>query len=158
MIKVDKEKFTKEIKTIIKELDDEISCYTSVDISWYDRYRDDSYIYLLKDDKKVIGYIYGTFITESLYNSFINGKILSDFQIDKKLYVDVSDYIYLSSIVIKEEYRNNKYGSLLQEKFLEDNKDKKIVILTVSESGYNLAKKYFKLYKKIDKTHTIFIN
>ena len=158
MIKVDKEKFTKEIKTIIKELDDEISYYTSVDISWYDRYKDDSYIYLLKDDKKVIGYIYGTFISESLYNSFINGKILSDFQIDKKLYVDVSDYIYLSSIVIKEEYRNNKYGSLLQEKFLEDNKDKKIVILTVSNSGYNLAKKYFKLYKKIDDIHSIFIN
>ena len=47
MIKVDKEKFTKEIKTIIKELDDEISYYTTVDISWYDRYKDDSYIYLL---------------------------------------------------------------------------------------------------------------
>lgn len=33
MIKVDKVRFTKEIKIIIKELDDEISYYTNVDIS-----------------------------------------------------------------------------------------------------------------------------
>ena len=52
------EKFTKEIKSIIKNLDDEISYYTNVDISWYDRYSDNSYIYLLKDDDKIVGYIY----------------------------------------------------------------------------------------------------
>lgn len=58
MIKIDKIKFTKEIKSIIKNLDDEISYYTNVDISWYDRYSDNSYIYLLKDDDKIVGYIY----------------------------------------------------------------------------------------------------
>ena len=61
-------KITKEIKSIIKNLDDEISYYTNVDISWYDRYSDNSYIYLLKDDDKIVGYIYGAFITEKLYN------------------------------------------------------------------------------------------
>ena len=58
MIKIDKIKFTKEIKSIIKNLDDDISYYTNVDISWYDRYSDNSYIYLLKDDDKIVGYIY----------------------------------------------------------------------------------------------------
>ena len=47
---------------------------------------------------------------------------------------------------------------MLQEKFLKDNKDKKIVVLTVSTSGYNLANKYFKLLKQIDDNHNIFIN
>ena len=62
MIKVEKTKFTKEIKKIIKSLDDEISCYTNVDISWYDRYSSDSYIYLLKDNENIVGYLYGAFI------------------------------------------------------------------------------------------------
>lgn len=158
MIKVDKVKFTKEIKRIIKNLDDEISYYTNVDISWYNRYSDNSYVYLLKDNDKIVGYLYGTFITEKLYNLFINGKIINDYLIDKEEFLQSSDYIYLTSIVIKDEYRNKHYGSLLQEKFLKDNKDKKIVVLTISNSGYNLANKYFELYRQIDENHTIFIS
>ena len=127
MIKIDKIKFTKEIKSIIKNLDDEISYYTNVDISWYDRYSDNSYI-------------------------------INDYLINKEEFVEKSDYIYLTSIVITDKYRNKHYGSLLQEKFLKDNKDKKIVVLTVSTSGYNLANKYFKLLKQIDDNHNIFIN
>lgn len=158
MIKVDKVKFTKEIKRIIKNLDDEISYYTSVDVSWYDRYSDNSYIYLLKDDDKIVGYIYGSFITEKLYNSLLNGEIINDYLINKEEFVENSDYIYLTSIVVNEEYRNKHYGSLLQEKFLKDNKDKNIVALSVSNSGYNLANKYFKLYRQIDDSHTIFVS
>ena len=107
MIKIDKIKFTKEIKSIIKNLDDEISYYTNVDISWYDRYSDNSYIYLLKDDDKFVGYLYGAFITEKLYNSFINGEIINDYLIDKEEFVEKSNYIYLTSIVVKDEYRKN---------------------------------------------------
>lgn len=158
MITVDKVKFTKEIKKKIKSLDDEIDSYTSVDLSWYDRYSDDSYVYLLKDDKKIIGYLYGAFITKKLYNSFVDGKIISDCLIDEKEFVENSNYVYLSSIVIKEEYRNKNYGSLLQESFLKDNKEKRIVLLTISNSGYSLANKYFKLHKEIDDVHTIFVN
>ena len=158
MIKIDKVKFTKDIKKKIKSLDDEIDSYVNVDISWYDRYSDDSYIYLLKDGMRIVGYIYGTFITEKLYNSFINGEIISDYLINKEEYVKNSDYIYLTSVVIKEKYRNNHYGSLLQERVLMDNKGKKFVLLTISNSGYNLACKYFKLYKKLDDNHTIFVN
>ena len=84
MIKIDKIKFTKEIKSIIKNLDDEISYYTNVDISWYDRYSDNSYIYLLKDDDKIVGSIYGAFITEKLYNLLINGEIINDYLINKE--------------------------------------------------------------------------
>lgn len=84
MIKIYKIKFTKEIKSIIKNLDDEISYYTNVDISWYDRYSDNSYIYLLKDDDKIVGYIYGAFITEKLYNLLINGEIINDYLINKE--------------------------------------------------------------------------
>ena len=158
MIKVDKVKFTKDIKKIIKALDDEIDCYTNVDISWYDRYSDDSYIYLLKDDDEVVGYVYGAGITEKLYNSFLNGEITNDYLIDEKEYIKDSNYIYPASIVIKENYRGNKYTSLLCDSFLKDNKDKKMVILTVSDAGYHLAKKYFKFYKKLDNSHNIFIN
>lgn len=158
MIKIDKVKFTKEIKRIIKNLDDEISYYTNVNISWYDRYSDNSYIYLLKDDNKIVGYLYGAFITKKLYNSFINGEIINDYLIDNEEFISNSDYIYLTSIVVKNEYRNNHYGSLLQEKFLKDNKDKKIVVLTVSNSGYALANKYFKLLRQIDDNHNIFVS
>lgn len=158
MIKVDKVRFTKEIKRIIKNLDDEISYYTNVDISWYDRYSDDSYIYLLKDDDKIVGYIYGACITEKLYNSLLNGEITNDYLINKEEFVENSDYVYLTSIVVKDKYRNKHYGSLLQEKFLKENRDKNIVVLTVSNSGYNLVNKYFKLHKQIDKSHTIFVS
>ena len=158
MIRVEKVKFTKDIKKIVKSLDDEISYYTNVDISWYDRYSDDSYIYLLKDDEEVIGYIYGACITENLYNSFLNGKITNDYIIDENEYVKESNYIYPASIVIKEGYRGNKYSSLLVNAFLKENNDKKMVVLTVSDAGYHLANKYFKFYKKIDDTHNIFIN
>lgn len=103
-------------------------------------------------------YIYGAFITEKLYNLLINGEIINDYLINKEEFVEKSDYIYLTSIVITDKYRNKHYGSLLQEKFLKDNKDKKIVVLTVSTSGYNLANKYFKLLKQIDDNHNIFIN
>ena len=158
MIKVDKVRFTKEIKIIIKELDDEISYYTNVDISWYDRYSDNSYIYLLKDDDKFVGYLYGAFITEKLYNSFINGEIINDYLIDKEEFVEKSNYIYLTSIVVKDEYRKKHYGSSLQEAFLKDNRGKKIVLLTVSISGYTLANKYFRLIRQIDDKHNIFVN
>lgn len=158
MIKIDKVKFTKEIKKIVKSLDDEISFFTNVDISWYDRYSSESYIYLLKDDEEIVGYLYGAYITKKLYDSFLNGEIINDYLIDKKEFINNSNYIYITSIVIKEKYRNKKYGSLLNEMFLNDNNDKKIVVLTVSELGFKLFKKYFKLYKKIDETKNIFIN
>ena len=158
MIKIDKVKFTKEIKKIVKSLDDEISFFTNVDISWYDRYSSESYIYLLKDDEKIVGYLYGAYITKKLYDLFLKGEIINDYLIDKKEFINNSNYIYITSIVIKEKYRNKKYGSLLNEMFLNDNNDKKIVVLTVSELGFKLFKKYFKLYKKIDETKNIFIN
>ena len=158
MIKVVKEKFTKGIKKNIKYLDDTISYYTNVDISWYDRYSCDSYIYLLKDGADIVGYLYGAFITEGLYNSLINGEIIHDYTINKEEFIENSHYIYLTSIVIKDEYRNKHYGSLLLEKFLNDLQDEKVVVLTISKSGYNLVNKYFKLHRKIDDIHTIFIN
>lgn len=117
MIKIYKEKFTKEIKNLIKKIDDGISYYTNVDVSWYDRYSDNSYIYLLNDADKIVGYLYGAFITEKLYNSFINGEITNNYLINKEEFIESSDYIYLTSIVVKDKYRNKHYGSLLQEKF-----------------------------------------
>ena len=158
MIKIDKVKYTKDIKKIVKSLDDEISFFSCVDISWYDRYSSESYIYLLKDDEIVVGYLYGAYITEKLYNLFLNGEIINDYLIDEKEFINNSDYIYVASIVVKEKYRNKKYGSLLSEMFLNDNNDKKIVALTISKLGFKLFKKYFKLYKNIDEKHNIFIN
>ena len=158
MIKIDKVKYTKDIKKIVKSLDDEISFFTCVDISWYDRYSSESYIYLLKDDEDIVGYLHGSYITKKLYDSFLNGEIINDYLIDKKEYLNNSNYIYIDSVVIKEKYRNKKYGSLLSEMFLNDNNDKKIVALTISKLGFKLFKKYFKLYKNIDEKHNIFIN
>ena len=66
MIKIDKVKYTKDIKKIVKSLDDEISFFTCVDISWYDRYSSESYIYLLKDDEEIVGYLHGSYITKKL--------------------------------------------------------------------------------------------
>ena len=71
MIKIDKIKFTKEIKSIIKNLDDEISYYTNVDISWYDRYSDNSYIYLLKDDDK-FAIVFGIVLSYVSFNNIVS--------------------------------------------------------------------------------------
>lgn len=86
---------------------------------------------MLKDEDNVVGYIYGAYISLKLYNLLINGDIISDCLIDEKEYIDDSNYMYIASIVIKKEYCNNNYSFLLHKDFLKDNKDKKIVLLTV---------------------------
>ena len=79
-------------------------------------------------------------------------------QAESEEFVEKSNYIYLTSIVVKDEYRKKHYGSSLQEAFLKDNRGKKIVLLTVSMSGYTLANKYFRLIRQIDDKHNIFVN
>ena len=151
-------KFTSNIKKKIKELDD--TYYSNkVDLSWYNRYFDNSDIYLLVDKLgNIVGYLYGAFITEELYKDILNGKVKSDFDISPDSFVEESLYIYLASSLIDKSYRGLGYGKLLMESFLLDNNKKNIVVLATSLDGYRLLSKYLKVVLKIDSSRFIFSN
>lgn len=157
-MKIIKAKFDKDIKKKIKELDDTFNSYETVDISWYDRYSDDSDIYLLVDNNLIVGYVCACPITKELYNQFINGQISNDYEIDSKHFLKKSDYYYIPSILIKDSYRNKGYGQKLVKLLYDDINNKKIVALSITKEGFKLCQKYLTLIKKLDNEKYIFIN
>lgn len=155
-MKIIRSRFDKKLKRIIKKLDDSCDIYQCVDISWYDRYYDESYIYLLVNETEIVGYAYASPITKDLYDKFNNGKIINDYEISPKHFLRESSYYYISSILMKKEYRNKGYGKKLLESLLNDLYNKTIIVMTISNEGYFLCKNYFELVKKINSEKYVF--
>lgn len=155
-MKIIRSRFNKKLKEIVKKLDDSYNKYQCVDISWYDRYYDESYIYLLVNKTEIVGYVYASPITKNLYDKFNNCEITNDYEISPKHFLRESSYYYISSILIKKEYKNRGYGKKLLESLLQDLYNKNVIVMTISNEGYNLCNKYFEFVKKINDEKYIF--
>jgi len=141
----------------IEKIDDDF--YTNVipSIEWYlERYNEKHYAYCLFDNNDMVGYIVSVPIKKELYVALVSGVLLNDFHINPEMFVTESNYNYIVSCVIKEEYRNKKYGKLLMETLLNDLKNCYACCLTISKEGYNLANKYLKLTKKLNDDVSVF--
>ena len=76
-MKIIRRKFNKNLKKLIKNLDDLCDKYQSVEIDWYDRFSEESYIYLLMHEAEIVGYAYASPITKKLYDQLEQQAILT---------------------------------------------------------------------------------
>lgn len=127
------------------------------DLNWYKkRYNKDNIAFCLYDDSKMIGYIVATGVKKELYYSFKNGKYDNDYYIDHNMFDNNSEYKYLSSVNILEEYRNQGYGTILLNTILDYYKYYNIIAITISDGGYKLLSKMLKCINAIDSNVFVF--
>lgn len=119
-----------------------------------ERYSNANVAYCLYNENKMVGYVSKYGIKESLYNDLISGLYASDFDFDITLIDDYSDYIYISSIIILDNYRKQGYGIRLLDKVLNE-KSKKYVAMAISNDGFNLLNKRMNLIREV--TSEVFI-
>ena len=110
---------------------------------------------LLLDNDKCVGYLVTVPIKKELYDTIINGVILNDIDINPDMYINESDYNYIVSFVLLEEYRDKGYAQLLV-KDLFNNCSGMFCSLTVSKDGYMIANKYMDLVAKINDNVSVF--
>lgn len=148
---------TKENLLRIEKIDDEFYTNAITGIEWYlKRYNEKHYAYCLFDGDTIVGYIVSVPIKTGLYDAITNGVLLDDLHINPKMFLNESDYYYIVSCVLKEEYRYKNYGQNLMERLLEDLVGKKYCCLTISKEGYNLASKYMNLKMKLNEDVSVF--
>ena len=149
-MKIEKVFLTKENLLKIEKIDDEIFTNAITGIEWYlERYNKNHYAYCLTFEEEIVGYIISVPIKKELYDAIVNGVLLNDLHINPNMFLNQSNYNYVVSCVIKEEYRYKNYGKLLMENLLKDLKGN-ICCLTISKPGYNLASKYLDLKLKLN--------
>jgi len=155
MIKIKKEKLNKKNLYKLKEIND-FFYEDNLSLEWYyQRCNNKHDIYFLYNENLCIGYISCVAIKKELYDTLKNGVILDDININPKMFVKKSEFYYISSIVLSEEYRNIGLGSILMESLLNTNKGN-FIALTISKKGYHLCKKYMKLIRKLNKNVKVF--
>ncbi|MBE6147225.1 MAG: GNAT family N-acetyltransferase [Firmicutes bacterium] len=148
---------TKENLLEIQKIDDNFYTNAITGIDWYlERYNKNHYAYCLFDDDKIVGYIVSVPIKKELYDTIVNGVLLNDLHINPQMFLNESNYNYIVSCVIKEEYRYKNYGKLLMETLLNDLKDSYACCLTISKAGYKLANNYLKLKMKLNDEVSVF--
>ena len=147
-VKVEKVKLTKE--NLLK-IDDEFYTNEIFGINWYtERYKEFHNGYLLINEKEeTVGYIIVVPIKKELYDAITNGVLVNDIHINPNMFIEKSEYYYLSSFVLQKEYRHQNYGLLLIKKLAEDVKGN-ICCLAISEDGKNKASQYMDLKEKIN--------
>jgi ribosomal protein S18 acetylase RimI-like enzyme len=157
-MKVEKLFLTKENLIKIKQIDDKF--YIDVpNIEWYlERYNENHYAYCLINKEEIIGYIVSVPIKKELYEAITNGVLINDLDINPKMFINESNYNYIISCVIKEEYRNQKYGEMLLSKVLIDLKESYACCMSITKGGYNLANKYMGLKMTLSDNVSIFVN
>lgn len=145
-------KLTKENLSIIKNIDETFYKDERFTLDWYqERYKDYHDGFLLKDENNCyVGYLVYVPVKKELYDMFVNGKLSDDVEIDSKLIIEKSDYIYIVSIVILEEYRRKGYGTKMLNRLFEISKAKNFCSISVSKDGYNLLKKKLYVTKKVN--------
>lgn len=158
-MKIEKLFLTKENLLKIEKIDDAFYKNDITGINWYlERYNPNHFAYCLIDNDDVVGYIVYVPIKKELYDAIINGVLLNDVDINPTMFLDKSDYYYIVSCVLKEEYKHKNYGKLLMEKVLSDLEGNYACCLTVSEAGYRLASRYMNLKNKLNSDIAVFEN
>jgi Acetyltransferase (GNAT) family. len=157
-MKIEEVNLTKEILHEIKKLDDLFYGEDEFGIDWYlSKYTDRNKGFVLfNDDSEIVGYGIPAPIKKEYYDALYNGVIISDLYVNSNMYLESSDYYYISSMVIKEEYRNLGFGERLAKLMIADGK--KNVALTVSKKGAHIISKYMKHHLKVNDFTNIFIN
>lgn len=156
---IEKIYLTKENLLRIKKIDDSFYKNAITGIEWYlGRYNEKHYAYCLIDKNEIVGYIVSVPIKKELYDAIINGVLINDLYINPAMYLTESEYNYIVSCVIKEEYRYKNYGKLLMKTILNDLNTSYVCCLTISKDGYNLANKYLKLKNKLNDDVAVFEN
>lgn len=155
-MKIEKIYLTKENLLKIEKIDDSFYTNAITGIDWYlQRYNSKHYAYCLIDKNEIVGYIVSVPIKKELYDAIVNGVFVNDLYINPSMYVNKSEYNYVVSCVINEEYRYKNYGKLLMEILLKELKGN-ICCLTISKDGYKLANKYMKLKMKLNDDVSVF--
>lgn len=159
-MKIEKVNLTEENLLKIQDIDDLFYTNAITGINWYlKRYNEHHTAYVLVDKKdNFCGYVVAVPIKKELYDAIINGVITNDIHINPKMFVNKSKYYYLYSIVLLEKYRYRGWGTKLLNKLLEEIKDKKYCVLTVSKDGYNIMNKCMDIKIKIDDSIFVFVN
>ena len=109
----------------------------------------------MNDNSDLIGYIVSVPIKKELYEAITNGVILNDLHINPTMFQKESDYHYIVSCVILEEYRYQNYGPKLMETLL-SSLNGRACCLTISKDGYRLASKYLNLKETLNDSVSVF--
>lgn len=131
--------FTKDLVGIIYDLD-KIYYGDVCPKTWYNRYVNKSNIALLKDDEQIVGYLIIANISEVLFNEIKSLKHKGDINFNASHFVKESEYVYLSSILILDNYRNKGYYKQLMN--FVPFKNKKVITICVSQAGEHVINKY----------------
>lgn len=148
-----KRNLTIDILKRIKELDD--TYYAEIPFEWYERYNENNTVTLLINDNVIVGYLVIAGIEKELYDAFKNKVLIGDICTNASKFRHDSEYKYLSSCLILEEYRYKGYGSKMLQFSLEHNSGS-IIGITISKDGFNLINKYMKHLGSIDNKVDLF--
>src|SRR5574344_1061289 len=121
-MKIKKIYLTKENLLKIQDLDDLYYVNTITGINWYlERYNENNFAYVIVDEhEKYCGYIMAAPITKEFYNAITSGVIINDVYVNPKMFINKSNYYYIYSIVILEEYRKKGFGIKLLNELLKE--------------------------------------
>lgn len=130
------------IDNIIK-LDEEAYSDYIVSKQWYlDRYLGEEDIYAYIIDNDIVGYSCITPVHFELINAICNSVLDGDGCISKYMYgSDGSQYLYLSSCVVKSEYRNKGICTELLRETLEDIKPNYSIYVLANKNSRGILKK-----------------
>ena len=149
---------TKENLLKIKEIDDSFYSDNKLKIDWYlERYKPFHKAYILCDEKdNMVGYIVSVPIKKELYKAIIKGILVNDLYINPSMFLEKSNYNYICSCVIREEYRHKGYGVNLMQELINRTPSGKYCAITITKEGFNLAHKFMKMHTKINYSTCIF--
>ena len=156
-MRIEKVNLTKENLELIKNIDKTFYNEDILTLEWYlERYTKEQFGYLLFDNNNCVGYLVAVPIRKELYDAIINAVMTNDLYFNPEMFVNSSDYYYISSSVILSDYRKKGYGTKLFNYLLSDLKDKYLCAITVSENGINLVKNKMNLIKKMGDFNCIY--
>lgn len=143
----------------IKKIDSTFYKNEELTLDWYlERYNSNHRAIILENDKdEYVGYLVSVPVTKELYVAIKNGILLNDIYINPQHFLNESNYNYLVSILILNEYRNKGYGKKILEFYLEKNINNKCCALAITDDGFRLCNKKMNLVKILNKQTAVFV-
>lgn len=155
-MKIEVRNLSKDNLLEIQKIDKKFYNDDLLNIDWYlKRYNEKHKGIFLLDNEKIVGYLVSVPIKKELYEAITNGVLINDLYINPSMFIEDSNYHYIVSCVILKEYQEKGYGSLMMSKLFKNSKGK-FCALTISNKGYNLAKKFLNLKININEEISVF--
>lgn len=140
-IKIRKKTLTKAILNQIIEIDK--GFYKDFDYSntkWYfERYSKKNKAFLLYVNKQIVGYFLFVTISERLFNDILSLKYDGDYDFPHEETNVPTDFYYMPSLVVKENYRKHSLPLIVKLK-QEISKKENLVVISISPAGKALAR------------------